>query len=80
MCGRRPSGIRAWAVSAHDWHNLPILVAGGAFRHGQHLPHDAKNNTPLANLFVSLARHMGVEAEEFGTSTKAGVSGFELVG
>ena len=64
-------------ASAHDWHNLPILVAGGGFRHGQHLAFDTKNNTPFANLFVQLAQRMGVEIDRFGSSTKAGVPGFE---
>lgn len=65
-------------ASAHDWSNLPILVAGGGFRHGQHLAFDAKNNTALSNLFVQLAQHMQVETDQFGYSTQAGVTGFEM--
>jgi hypothetical protein len=65
-------------ASSHDWHNVPTIVAGGSFRHGQHLAFDEKNNTRLANLFVSLAQHMQVETDRFGNSTSAGVSGFEL--
>ncbi len=64
-------------ASSHDWHNLPILVAGGGFRHGQHLAFDPKNNQPLSNLFVALARHMGVELDRFGTSDKPALPGFE---
>lgn len=67
-------------ASSHDWHNVPTIVAGGSFRHGQHLAFDEKNNMPLANLFVSLSQHMGFEVDRFGSSTSAGVSGFEVKG
>lgn len=62
-------------ASSHDWHNLPIVMAGGGYRHGNYIAHDAKNNTPLANLFVSMGQHMGLELEQFGSSTAAGVNG-----
>lgn len=61
-------------ASSHDWHNLPILVAGGGYRHGTHIVHDEKNNTPLANLFVPIAQKMGLEIDQFGTSTSAGIT------
>ncbi len=64
-------------ASAHDWHNLPVIVAGGGFKHGAYVAHDTKNNTPLANLFVTLAQRMGVETDRFGSSTAAGVRGLE---
>jgi len=66
-------------ASAHDWHNLPILVAGGGYRHGSYVAHDEQRNTPLANLFVDLAQRMGVESDNFGSSTAAGVRGLERV-
>lgn len=65
-------------ASSHDWHNVPVLVAGGGYRHAGHLAHDTKDNTPLSNLFVSLAQRMGLEVDRFGSSTAAGVTGFEL--
>ena len=55
--------------SNHSNVNLPILLAGGRFKHGQHLQFDLKNNTPLCNLFVSMLQHMGVERDAFSTST-----------
>ncbi len=64
-------------ASSHDWHNVPTLVAGGGFKHGNHITNDEKNNTPLANLFVQLAQYMGVEADSFGSSTSSGIRGFE---
>ena len=33
---------------------MPIILAGGGFRHGQHLAFDPQNNTPLGNLYVSM--------------------------
>jgi len=65
-------------ASSHDWRNLPIIVGGGRFRHGAYVAHDAKNNTPLANLFVALAQHMGQEIDRFGSSTAAGIHGLEF--
>ena len=39
--------------------------------------HDTDDNTPLSNLFVSLAQRMGVQTENFGSSTAAGIRGLE---
>lgn len=64
-------------ASSHDWHNLPIILAGGGYQHGRYVAHDKNNNTPLANLYVSLAQRMGVQTESFGSSTAAGVRGLE---
>lgn len=50
-------------------------LAGGGYKHGAFVAHDAKNNTPLANLFVALAQRMGIEIDRFGSSTAAGVDG-----
>lgn len=63
-------------ANSHDWRNLPILLAGGGFKHGSHIACDEKDNTPLANLFVQVMQKMGVEEEAFGSSSKAGVPGF----
>lgn len=65
-------------ASSHSWKNLPVLFAGGGFRHGQHLAHDAENNTEFANLFVQMAQTMGVEIETFGSSARTGIDGLEL--
>jgi hypothetical protein len=64
-------------ASSHDWHNVPVIVAGGGFRHGAHLAHDTKSNEPLCNLFVTLAQRMGLEVDRFGSSTRESISGFE---
>lgn len=64
-------------ASAHDWHNVPVIVAGGDFQHAGHVQHDRNDNTPLANLFVDYAQFMGVETDQFGSSTAAGIQGLE---
>lgn len=55
--------------NTHDNTNLPILLAGGGFKHGQHVAFNRENNTPLCNLFVTMLQKMGVEADQFGSST-----------
>lgn len=64
-------------ASSHDWRNLPIILAGGGYKHGGYVAHDAEDNTPLSNLFVTLLQQMGVQTDSFGTSTGAGVRGLE---
>jgi hypothetical protein len=64
-------------ASSHDWRNLPTIVAGGGYRHQGYLAHDETENTPLANLFVSMAQRMGIETDTFGSSTSAGITGLE---
>ncbi len=64
-------------ASNHSNANLPILLAGGRFKHGKHLQFDLKNNTPLCNVFVSMLQHMRLEQDAFSTSTGT-LSGLEL--
>jgi hypothetical protein len=56
-------------ANSHSNQNLPMILAGGGFRHGQHLSFDTVNNAPLANLYVSMLQGLGVEADKFATST-----------
>ena len=56
-------------ANAHDPSNLPVILAGGGYRHGQYVAYDKKNNIPLCNLFVNMLNNMGVETESFATST-----------
>ena len=55
--------------NTHDNTNLPILLAGGGFSHGQHLAFNHENNTPLANLYVAMLQQMGIETDQFASST-----------
>jgi hypothetical protein len=64
-------------ASSHDNKNLPILVAGGGFKHGQHLAFDPQKNPPLSNLFVQFLRRLGADVDDFGSSTGT-IAGFEM--
>lgn len=64
-------------ANAHSTTNMPILFAGGGFRHGQHLVFDRKRNYPLPNLFVSMIQRMGIEQDYFASSTGT-MSGLEM--
>lgn len=56
-------------ANKHDNTNLPILLAGGGFNHGQHHAFKGDHDKPLCNLFVSMLQHLGVETDSFGSST-----------
>ncbi len=57
------------SANSHSNMNLPVLLAGGGFRHGQHLAFDTQNNYPLSNLYVSMLQRLGIETDRFATST-----------
>ncbi len=56
-------------ANTHTNTNLPILLAGGGFKHGQHMVFDREKNTPLSNLFVSMLQNMNIETNRFGSSS-----------
>jgi hypothetical protein len=64
------------SANSHSNVNLPVLLAGGGFKHGQHLAFDTKNNYPLTNLYVSMLQRLGIETSEFSTS-KGTMAGLE---
>lgn len=66
-------------ANAHDTKNLPLILAGGRFRHGQHLMLDRDNNTPLSNLFVQIAQQMNQPLDAFGSSSSSSVTGLDAV-
>ncbi|MFP6905885.1 MAG: hypothetical protein VCG02_11750, partial [Verrucomicrobiota bacterium] len=54
----------------HNNNNYPLILAGGknvGYRHGQYLTFD--KDVPLANLFVTMQKQMGVQADAFADST-----------
>ena len=58
-------------ASTHVNTNMPVIFAGGGFKHGQHLAFDTtpERNYPIANLMVSILQRMGLEQDKFATST-----------
>jgi hypothetical protein len=57
------------SANAHSNVNMPILLAGGGFRHGEHLLYNRQRNYPLSNLFVSMLQRLGLEIDRFSSST-----------
>lgn len=56
-------------ANSHEPKDLPILVAGGGYRHGQHIVAGKHGeNAPLCNLFVSMLQNLGVETDAFAQS------------
>ncbi len=62
----------------HDTKNMPMLLAGGGFRHAGHLAFDRQKNHPLPNLFVSILQRLGLETDRFASSTGT-MKGLELI-
>ncbi|MBL48283.1 MAG: hypothetical protein CMP28_04940 [Roseibacillus sp.] len=57
--------------SSHSNRNLPVLLAGGGLKHRGHLvcPAEQHKRVPLSNLWLSVLRWFGSEADQFGRST-----------
>jgi hypothetical protein len=57
----------------HSNRNLPIMVAGGGFKHLGHVDTRSSGgkNMPLCNLYVTLQQRFGIENDKFNTSTGA---------
>lgn len=64
-------------ASSHNCKNLPMLLAGGGFKHGQYIAFDPDNNTPTCRLFVSVLQRMGIEVDQFA-SGKGTLPGLEM--
>ncbi len=65
------------SANSHSNSNLPVLIAGGGFRHGQHLAFDHANNQNLATLYVSMLQRMGLETDSFA-SARSTLPGLEF--
>ncbi|MED6314658.1 MAG: DUF1552 domain-containing protein [Verrucomicrobiota bacterium] len=55
-------------ASSHSNKNLPLLLAGGGFKHQGHLQFE-EGKTPASNLFVSMLQRFGVKTDSFNRST-----------
>ena len=56
--------------NAHNHDKLPILLAGrggGTITPGRHI--EARDHTPLNNLFLSMLDRVGAKTDRFGDST-----------
>ncbi len=65
--------------SSHSVKNLPVLLAGGGFKHGKHLSFDPQNPPPLCNLFVSMVQRLGIESDKFSNGTST-LTGLDMIG
>ncbi len=66
-------------ANSHTNNDLPIILAGGGFKHGEHKEYPAVSNrrVPLCNLFVSMLQRFGVETDQFSQATGT-LNGLEL--
>ncbi len=54
-------------ASSHSSRNLPVLLAGGGFRHGNHhrFERHQRDGRPLGDLFVSILQQFEIEQDQF---------------
>ena len=68
-------------ASSHSNKNLPLILAGGGFRHGEHKSYfkdeAQKVCTPAGNLFISMLQRFGVQIDRFGTA-RSTLNGLEV--
>lgn len=70
-------------ASSHSNKNLPLILAGGGFRHGEHKSYFKDENhkvtSTAGDLFVSMLQRFGAETDRFGTATST-LTGLEVQG
>lgn len=56
--------------SAHTNRNLPVMIAGGGYKHQTHvkMPEEQGKKVPLSNLYLTMAQRFGIETHAFGYS------------
>lgn len=59
-------------ANIHDNSNLPVLVAGGGFKHGSHIATDRRqSDSPLlGDLYITLMQRLGVETNQFAAARR----------
>jgi hypothetical protein len=57
-------------ANSHSNKNLPLLVSGGGYKHGQHihLSQDKNKSRPLCDLYLNLLQNFGLEIDNFNLS------------
>ena len=75
------AGSNLGNASSHSSRDLPVFLAGGGFKHGQHVAGGGAGleNARYANLFVQIAHRLDVPLDKFGSSNGTAVKGLELV-
>lgn len=67
------SGTGMGNANIHSNRDLPTLVAGGGFKHGQHIALDPKSNAKsapiLGDLYISIMQQLGIEADSFANAS-----------
>jgi hypothetical protein len=65
-------------ANSHTNTDLPILLAGGKFRHGEHkqFPVEPRRRVPLCNLYLTMLQQFGLETDSFSVSSGT-LSGLE---
>lgn len=58
-------------ASRHSNRHLPLIIAGGNFKHGRHVNAKQKtgHQTPLNNLYTTMLQKFGVEIDRFNDAT-----------
>jgi hypothetical protein len=58
-------------ANSHVNTNLPIILAGGGFKHGEHkaYPQSGLGRTQLCNLYLSMLNRFGLPVNRFGLSS-----------
>ena len=56
-------------ANAHLSNNLPFILAGGGWKHGQHLAFDPERPYPLTNVYLSVLQRMGISRDKFSSAT-----------
>ena len=59
------------ATGTHSCKNMPLVLAGGGFKLGEHrvLPAEKVHRVKACNLLLSMLQNFGLEVDQFGTST-----------
>ena len=55
-------------ASNHDNRNLPVVLAGGGFRHGQHVKWPT-DRIPMSNLYLTILQQLGCPVDSFKESS-----------
>ena len=68
-------------ANSHSNRDLPVVLAGGGFKHGEHRHYarQGRSSVPLCNLFLSMLQNFGLEIDRFNTSSGT-LTGLELQG